>query len=439
MPRSNSEMTRRRAAETRGPGLCAASAALLVALAATATACARSDFGAMVAPWQGTCGPTATTGTWTLVQTLAAGEWPDIVPAPGSAFGYRLHLLPSLIAVGAPEHDGGGKVFLYGRERNSDALVPVQRVGASDGETGDGFGFPVLSPAGLLAVGAPDDEGGTSIESGGSVYLFGRDGPDSPFRQLDALIAFGAHSGGFHLAFDGEELIVGRGGADLVTGLDTSGGALQERWSYSHPPSARFGWAVAVAGDTLAVSDDWYPPDGGDSGLVVTYNRDSAGGFSEQEVLGEADADLPTNVFGHSLVLSDGRLFVGSPGDFLGTYDVGTVYVFVRQAGHWQREAALRIPLEEYDGWNGFNHGNAVAAAGTTLLAGAPRCRRPDGEQGGCVSVYRRQGSDWTRVDKLYPPGPPADEGFGEAVSVCGDRLAIGAPGSDRVYLYELR
>ena len=86
--------------------------------------------------------------------------------------------------------------------------------------------------------------------------------------------------------------------------------------------------------------------------------------------------------------------------------------------------------------------GVAVATAGATISVGA---FGDDGDSGGAVYVYERQGATWSVVQKQVAPDPSPGNQYGFAVAAATDVMAVGAPLADlvdiadtgSVYLYE--
>ena len=141
--------------------------------------------------------------------------------------------------------------------------------------------------------------------------------------------------------------------------------------------------------------------------------------------------------FGNAVAISGDRMVVGMYGTGVAP-DVGTAYVFDRDGASWTQSAVLTIP----DGVNGAYFGWSVAVDGDVALA----TRRNDGQLGakGAVYVFHRQPDGaWIQTQKLVPPAPEA-WAFGWSLSLDGTRAAIGARGAGtvgpkgRVFVYEL-
>jgi hypothetical protein len=153
----------------------------------------------------------------------------------------------------------------------------------------------------------------------------------------------------------------------------------------------RFGAALALSGNTLVVSS--YHEDSADIGVGI----DETGGFSQ---------------------------------------DSGAVYVFASDGSAWSQQAYVKAsntgPLDEF--------GYSVALDGDTLAVGAPleasAATAIDGDQtddstpyAGAVYVFARDGVTWSQRAYIKASNTGANDRFGNAVTVSGDTLVVGAPG----------
>jgi len=129
--------------------------------------------------------------------------------------------------------------------------------------------------------------------------------------------------------------------------------------------------------------------------------------------------------FGTALALSAKILAVGAPGvDLEGARSAGAVFVF-QGGGHDWREVARLTPdvPQELSGY-----GFAVALDGNTLAVGARYEYNPESGNGsGAAYVYTQNGGNWTLQSRLAAPdGQPFDL-FGYSLALKGDTLAVGA------------
>ena len=80
--------------------------------------------------------------------------------------------------------------------------------------------------------------------------------------------------------------------------------------------------------------------------------------------------------------------------------------------------------------------GEAVDIDGTTLVVGAPSDTEGASYVHGTAYVFTFADGDWTLADRLMVPGNQGytimgGDRFGEAVSISGDTLVVGAPWDD--------
>jgi len=206
---------------------------------------------AVVGAYQDDLGPGAgiDAGSAWVYQRNAAGVWsagsqlwPNSTSSAASDnFGYSVAIRDGLIAVGAPFQDGvpigsspdAGRVYLFGSVGGSYSEIDSFELQ----DAGDNFGYSIAIDGRMLVVGAPgDDEKGNDA---GAVFLF-------------------EHDPGVPLGFD---VVSVRGK------LFASGPQLGER----------FGCAVAIARDLLAVGICEHDSAGAtDGGGIQTFHREGS-------------------------------------------------------------------------------------------------------------------------------------------------------------------
>ncbi len=210
-------------------------------------------------------------------------------------------------------------------------------------------------------------------------------------------------------------------GAAYVYVKTDAGWVFQQKLEASDGPGQagfnQFGWAVAVAGDTIVVAAPRRVRDG-KFGAVYVFKRSATGTTWTQEAIITSRTRRP---FGQSVALRGGTLVVGALEDrliFGGTADSGLAFVFKRSGDEWIEEASLMTS----DIPNGNRWGVSVDIRGNTVVAAAGE--NPSGS--GPVYVFSRQGTTWTQDAKLSPGG--------HSVSLWGETLAAGGPGAVSIY-----
>ena len=365
---------------------------------------------------------------------------------------------------------------------------------ASNTGSGDRFGWSVALSGGTLAVGAKDersnatgvdgDQGNNSALNSGAVYVFTYAGGK---RRYDAYLKASNTDAndrfGHSVALSGNTLAVGANQEDSnATGVDgdqtdnsalnsgavyvfTRGGGKWIQQAYIKASNTgggdpttglggdRFGWSVALSGNTLAVGarDEDSNATGingnqddnsaTDSGAVYVFTRDAGGTWTQQAYLKASDTQA-NDLFGGSVALSGDTLAVGAQSEDSGGVNSGAVYVFTRSGTTWTQQGP---PLKASNAGSSDFFGSSVALSGDTLVVGAPfessNAKGVDGDQGnngatdsGAVYVFTRDaGGTWTQQAYLKASNTGRDDRFGVSVALSGDTLAVGAnqEGSD--------
>ena len=172
---------------------------------------------------------------------------------------------------------------------------------------------------------------------------------------------------------------------------------------------ARFGWSVAISGDTAIVG----APFGGDQrGKAYVYVFQN-GQWNEQAKL---EASLPTanDRFGYSVAISGDTAVVGSYPLGAGRTQ-GAAYVFSRSGGTW----SAATPLVASQQAAGTIFGFSVAISGDTAVVAAAG-------KDGAAHMFVRSGSSWIQQGpKLARSGSVDNDFFGDSVAVSGDTAVV--------------
>jgi hypothetical protein len=255
----------------------------------------------------------------------------------------------------------------------------------SDGAANDNYGTSVAISADTAVVGAPEaDPSGKS--AAGVAYVFVRS------------------SGVWKLQ---QKLTAGDGAA-----------------------GDRFGFAVAVSGDTVVIGARYSNTESiGNTGAAYVYVR-SAGVWKLQQKLTAVDAAFNDD-FGWSVAVSGNTVLVGARDRDTGTKaDTGAAYVFVRFGTIWATQQILRVP--EISAVAQDHFGESVAVSGSTALVGVPDADIVGSPNAGVAYAYTRSGVVWTAAPVLYAVGSlAAADRFGGSVSLSGNTAVIGASGHD--------
>ena len=360
-------------------------------------------------------------------------------------FGRSVAVDGDTMVVGAPTlsfNAREGAVYVY--VRDAGVWSHAARLTASDGHGGDGFGLSVAIDGGTVVVGAyGDDDGGSGS---GSAYVFSEPASGWVSATSDVkLTASDAAAGdmfGRSVAIDGTTVVVG------AYGDDDGGGHSGSAYVFSEPASGwvsaasdvkltasdaasgdRFGWSVAVDGDTVVVGA-YQDNDGGtDAGSAYVFSEPASGWVSaSSDVKLTASDPASGDRFGVSVAIDGGIVVVGAYEDDDGGTDSGSAYVFSEPAGGWvsaSSDVKLTASDPAAEDWFGWS----VAIDGATVVVGAHE--DDDGASGaGSAYVFSEPAGGWVSASsdvKLTASDSAADDYFGVSVAIDGATVVVGA------------
>jgi len=201
-----------------------------------------------------------------------------------------------------------------------------------------------------------------------------------------------------------------------------------------------FGWAVAVDGSTAVVSAPLHDHQGDDSGSAYVYVRDRNAWIEQAELL-PSDGQQGDHAGQNRIALDGDTILIGAHRHPVnGETGVGAVFVFERNGSQWTETAKLTAN----DGRPGDQFGVAVELDGNTAIIGANGDRNPNATRGS-VYVFVREDGEWSQQARLFSAqATEGYTGFGERLSIDGDRVAVGAwstgfqgPESGSAYVFE--
>ena len=333
----------------------------------------------------------------------------------------------------------------------ADSFAQQAYLKAFNADAGDLFGFSVALSGDTLAVGAVGEGGADNSQpDAGAVYVFSRDN-NGVWQQQRLLRAFNADTRdrfGFSVALSGDTLAVGAvgegsadnskpdAGAVYVYIRDNNGEWRQQGFLRALNADAGdlFGGAVALSGNVLAVGA---AGEGGadnrtpDAGAVYEFSRDNNGEWRQQGLLRAFNADT-RDQFGFSVALSENYLVIGAVGEGGADNskpDAGAVYVFSRDNNGGWRQQGL---LRAFNADAGDLFGGAVALSDDTLAVGAVGKNSADNSKpdAGAVYVFSSDNNgEWRQQGFLRAFNADAGDLFGGAIALSGDTLAVGAVG----------
>ena len=200
----------------------------------------------------------------------------------------------------------------------------------------------------------------------------------------------------------------------------------------------RFGFAMALTQDQLAVSAIHHDNPEVSSGAVYLYTMTS-GELIETQKVTPADTHAVQR-FGHRVLFHEGQLIVSSERDNELGDQAGAVYVYEQVASQWM----LKSKLTANDGAAGDHFGWDMTIAADQLIVSAYSDTNVNDVHAGALYVFEKTGGNWQQVDKLTASDGQAGDRFGISLASDQDRMVVGAHTADgaaidsgAVYLFE--
>ncbi|PSQ15097.1 hypothetical protein BRD00_15160 [Halobacteriales archaeon QS_8_69_26] len=324
---------------------------------------------------------------------------------------------------------GAGSAYVF--DRSGGAWSQAAKLVAGDADASDGFGNAVELDAGTALVGAPTDEDPNG-SSAGSAYVFeGGDGGWTQQDKLAPADGDDEYFFGRSLSLDGDTAVLGAYGHDGNAGAAYVFERSDDGWGQGArlvdddgEENDFFGWAVGLDGDALAAGAPRVDEEGEDAGAAHVFGR-SGDGWTREETLSVDESDTGDR-FGWKVALDGDTALVGAvrdddpngPGG-------GSAYVFVNEGGTWTQQA--KLAADDGDSLDGF--GQSVALDGDTALVGAYLHDGPDGQDAGAAYAFERTDGEWTQTAKLTADDGSGEDLFGISVALEGDTALVGASG----------
>lgn len=374
---------------------------------------------------------------WASLQEAVAKATPQnmLVAAGGGAgdlFGWSVAVSGDTALVGTPENDAGfnfspGSAYVFVRSGNT--WTQQQKLLASDGAAGDGFGYSIALSDDTALIGAPYVDSVFGSDQG-SAYVFIREGTTwTQQTKFAASDGSSFHRFGHAVDLSGDTALVGAPGDDfLFTSVEQgsvyvftrSGSTWNQQAKLAASDAAardQFGFSVAVSGDTALVGAP-FDDIGANSnqGSIHVFVR-SGNTWAQQQKLVALDG-AGGNWLGISVDLS-GEIFLAGA--------TSSAYVFVRSGNSWAQQQKLVAT----DGTAGDNFGEAVALSGNSALVASRRDQIGLNLDQGSAYLFLRNGNTWTQQQKLVAADGQQGDEFGQSVALFGDTALFGAPFDD--------
>ena len=313
----------------------------------------------------------------------------------GSTFGISVAVSGDTVVVGADGDDVGanadqGSAYVFVKPGGGWAsATETAKLTASDGAAGDRFGISVAVSGDTVVVGAPGDDVGANCRPGLGLRLRQAGGGWASATETAKLTASDGAAFdrfGFSVAVSGDTVVVGafdnvgpnanqgsayvfvKPGGGWASATETAKLTASDG-AAERPASAS---SVAVSGDTVVVGAS-------STTSARTQTRARPTSSSSRRRLGERNRDGEADRLGRSGVRPPRRLRRrqrrhgrrrGASDDVGANGNQGSAYVFVEPGGGWV-SATETAKLTASDGAANDRFGLSVAASGDTVVVGA--------------------------------------------------------------------
>ncbi len=327
----------------------------------------------------------------------ADGEWEERAQiqgndvAIGDKFGEAFAIWENTLAVGAPAvDDGRGAIYVFTRDDRGE-WQQVTKVQPDDAMAGDSLGQSVLMAGQGILAGAPR-HGGT-----GAVYALHQEGGAwTVGGKIQSSAMQAGERFGKSIGYSEQGLIIGAPGAMVAYLFGEDGGQVVEVAKLA-PDSGVIatGFGVRVAmGNNLAVVGA--PNAGqGSTGAAYVFEYDPVAETWSGATPLVAPGATPSTLFGASLAIVGGDLFISAPG---ASGMQGAVYQFSGSSMGWVVANTLRVDgLKQLDMF-----GMAIAAVADLLIVGAVGM---DFFEGKTFSFIRDPDGGWHLDGEMFDRG----------------------------------
>jgi hypothetical protein len=403
-----------------------------------------------------------------------AQNWNEVIKAVASdravedRFGNAVAISGDYAIVGAEyeDHNVQGTVFrdqagaAYIFRNIAGTWTEVQKIVASNRNTGDNFGHSVAISGDYAIVGAHTNDGfisGTgNVNNSGAAYIFKNTA--GVWTKVNILEAFDFEADdlfGCSVAMSGDYAMVGAWredeDEDEINSFSDAGSVyvfLNNGGTWSHlqkiVPLDRgtddaFGWSVSISGDyaIIGAKEDDENATGGNNlqsaGSAYIF-KNTAGTWAQMQKIVASDRGT-NDEFGNSVSISGDYALVGAMledhnltgGQTL--VSAGSSYIFKNNAGTWSQVQKIIAPDRDADDMFGSKvsiSGNYALigalneeedAAGANAIAGA-----------GAAYLFENTAGTWSMVQKIVASDRGGvDDYFGDAVALEGNYAIVGA------------
>ena len=356
-------------------------------------------------------------------------------PISGEIFGSAVAISGRRIVIGAPGADLSGRfgrAFVYDLD-SATPSTPLHTLLGS--QANNKYGNSVAIHGSMFVVGEPFADY-VVVDSGAAhLYDLASATPTTRIALLNQLIPGSVGSFGYAVAMSGTLVLVGAPtdetggtavGAAYLFDLASGTPAVPIATFVGPMDDSRFGDVVAIDGDLIAVGAPTFRVGSVYPGRVYVYSLTNANPTLPKATLSRPGGTTVSSGFGRAIAVSGSRVVVGANSDGLGATYSGAAYVFDMNSSP---PTTARYTLIQPNPVGSEGFGSAVAIVGTTVVVSATS-EDTGAANAGSAYIYNLGATTYNPAPRLTirNPSAQANDHFGSALSLNGDRLAVGVP-----------
>ena len=190
----------------------------------------------------------------------------------------------------------------------------------------------------------------------------------------------------------------------------------------------RFGYSVAIDGDTAVTGAYQEDANGNNSGSAYVFRRDSGSDVWSQRAKLTASDGANGDNFGYSVAIDGDTVMVGAHNHNGGNGNhSGAAYVFTKPANGWA-DAEGTVKLTASDAGVRDLFGSSIALKGNTAVIGAYEDSHGGVTRAGSAYVFAKDSSGvWGQTAKLTASDGEYEDWFGYSVALDDDTVLVGA------------
>ncbi|MBK8809621.1 MAG: VCBS repeat-containing protein [Acidobacteria bacterium] len=354
-------------------------------------------------------------------------------------FGNSVSINGNTAIVGANGHavggnDDQGAAYVYVRNGTSWVLQQKLTMPTADAQVAAQFGYSVAISGDTVIVGSPTQDNGGNIDQG-AAYVYVRSGTTWTFQQrLRQSDGAAGDNFGWSVAIDGNTAVVGAylddesvytncGSAYAYLRTGSTWAEESRMVSSERTSNSQMGYSVGISGDTVIIGarlaqSSTSSPDFG-SAYIFTPVAGTPRIWTQRSIL-TAPQRGAGDQFGFSVGVNGNTALIGARFDDVGSnVDQGSAYVFTGSGNTW----SFQRQLLANDGIANDEFGNAVSISGDKLIIGAPQ----NSSRNGKAYLFTGIGANWSQLPVVVAPDGSLNDLYGSSVAINGSNAVVGA------------